>query len=248
MGIIVILKEVKPSLDISKVLLSGIPLPDTCYSWINDDINIDLTDLTTDPDGPGGITDFDGDGFFDDLPGGDTINVQVEIEFTCILPPSAASIECGVIFCDFAQFYVEAGRDCGQPFKFFPPITGFNITNGAVFQSTNETEISSTFFGFDFGATGTSGPKTQTIEFCYVYDRENVRACEPANTSNKLQVLFAGSGAIVHDVEIDPATIMVDINGVNQITGATVTWDSINQGTRLLEIDAGVVNIGDLYL
>jgi len=61
-------------------------------------------------------------------------------------------------------------------------------------------------------ATGTSGPKTQTIEFCYVYDRENVTACEPANTSNKLQVLFAGSGAIVHDVEIDPATIMVDIN------------------------------------
>ena len=36
----------KPSLDISNVLLNGMPLPDTCYSWINDDINIDLTDLS----------------------------------------------------------------------------------------------------------------------------------------------------------------------------------------------------------
>jgi len=235
----------KPSLEVARVLISGTPLADTSFSWVNDDINIDLSGLTFDPDGPGGITDFDGDGFFDDLPGGDTARVQIEIEFTCVLPPSASSIQCGVIFCDFAQFYVEADRDCGQAFKFYPTITGFSITNGAVYQSTNETEVSSSFFGFDFGATGTSGPKTKTVEFCYVYDRENVTACEPANTSNKLQVLFAGSGGIVHDVEINPATIMVDINGVNQITGATVTWDSIDQGTRLLEIDAGVVNIGD---
>ena len=235
----------KPSLEVARVLIGNTVLPDSSYTWVNDDINIDLTGLTTDPDGVGGISDFDGDGFFDDLPGGDTVSVQIELEFSCALPPSASSIQCGVVFCDFAQFYVEAGRDCGQAFKFFPPVTAFSITNGAVYQSTNETEVSSTFFGFDFGSTGTSGAKTKTIEFCYIYDRENVTSCDPANTTNKLQVLFAGSGAIVHDVEIDPATIMVDVNGVNQITGATVTWDSIDPGTRSLIIDAGVVNIGD---
>ncbi len=235
----------KPSLEVARVLIGGAEIPDSCYSWVNDDINIDLTGLTFDPDGVGGISDFDGDGFFDDLPGGDTISIQIELEFSCALPPSASSIQCGVVFCDFAQFYVEANRDCGQAFKFFPPVTAFSITNGAVYQSTNETEVSASFFGFDFGATGTSGAKTKTVEFCYVYDRENVTSCDPANTTNQLQVLFAGSGAIVHDVEIDPATIMVDVNGVNQITGATVTWDSISPGTRSLIIDAGVVNIGD---
>ncbi len=235
----------KPSLEVTNVIVGTTILPDSAYTWINDDIIIDLTGLTSDPDGAGGIADFDGDGFFDDLPGGETANVQIEISFVCTLPPSGASIDCGVIFCDFAQFYVEAGRDCGQPFKFFPPIAGFNITNGAVYQSTNETEVTSTFYGISFGSTGTSGPKTETVEFCYVYDRENVTGCDPSNTSNILQVLFAGSAGIVFDVEIDPATIMVDVNGVNQITGATATWDSLNSGTRLLTIDAGVVNIGD---
>ena len=107
----------KPSLEIDRILVGGTPLGSDFFTWINDDINIDFTTLAFDPDGPGGLSDFDGDGFYDDLVGGDTINIQVEIVFACALPPDPSSVECGIIFCDFAQFYVQAERDCGQSFR-----------------------------------------------------------------------------------------------------------------------------------
>ena len=39
--------------------------------------------FSTDPDGPGGLTDQDNDGFFDDLPVGESIEISVDYEFSC---------------------------------------------------------------------------------------------------------------------------------------------------------------------
>lgn len=43
--------------------------------------NIRFTGLTTDPDGPGGLEDLDGDGFFDDLPVGASTTIQIEVVY-----------------------------------------------------------------------------------------------------------------------------------------------------------------------
>jgi len=231
----------RPSLEVEDVLINGTPIPASSYSWINDDINIDFTAIAFDPDGPGGLTDFDGDGFFDDLQGGDTLNVTITIGFQCVMPDPGSSPSCGIINCDFAQFYVAANRDCGQSFRIFPGIPNFNITNGATSVSTNEVAVSTTFFGIDFGATGTSGAKTEEVEICYIYEQNNVTGCDLANSTNTLQAIFAGNPKIVHDVEIDdPASIEVTVDGVLQtIAPPTITWDSIDAGTRVLNISAG---------
>ena len=237
----------KPSLALEEVSVNGTVIPPGSYSWINDDINIDFTAIAFDPDGPGGLSDFDGDGFFDDLAGSDTLKVKITMGFQCVLPPSSSSTSCGIINCDFAQFYVEAGRDCGQSFKFYPVIPNFNITNGATYIASNEVPVGTSFVGIDFGATGTSGAKTKEVEVCYVYEQNNVTACDPANSTNTVQVVFNGNPLIVHDVEIDdPSSIEVTVNGVVQaIPPPTITWDSIDTGTRALNITAGSNNIGD---
>jgi len=231
----------KPSLEVGRIIVGGTPLGSDYFTWVNDDINIDFTTLSFDPDGPGGLSDADGDGFYDDIIGGDTLNIQVELEFSCTAPPDPSSVNCGVIFCEFAQFYVEARRDCGQTFKEYPPIADFNITNGATSITTNEAIITGSQYGINFGSTGTSGVKTRTVEFCYVYERENVVPCAEANATNYLQVAFSGAPGIVHDIEInDPNSIQIDTAGINVVTGATFMWDSLSPSNRILTIDAGV--------
>ncbi len=46
-------------------------------------IQINLNQLLTDPDGPGGLDDLDGDGQFDDLPVGQSYTIQVEMRIDC---------------------------------------------------------------------------------------------------------------------------------------------------------------------
>ena len=122
------------ALGISRVTIGGTEISSDNYEWIEDDLNIDLMTLTSDPDGIGvGITDADGDGFFDDLPGGRMMTVRVELDFICALPPDPGSIACSSIDCSFAQFYVRAKRDCGQDFSFEPDVEDFSITNGATY-------------------------------------------------------------------------------------------------------------------
>jgi len=212
------------------------------YTWINDDINIDFSTLTSDPDGIGvGVTDADGDGFFDDLPGGQMLNISVELDFVCALPPDPTSIACSQLVCSFSQFYVEASRDCGSSFKVFPTITPFDIINGATSITSNEVQVGNSFFGIDFGATGTSGAKTQTVEMCYIYERENVTPCPDANTNNKLQVVYSGSPSIVQDVELVANTIFV--NGA-AVADSEASWTYVDESTRVLNINAGSNDLG----
>jgi len=237
----------KPSLEISGIRIGGNPIALGAYTWVNDDLVIDFTNLSVDADGGAqGLSDIDGDGFFDDLAGGDTLKVEIDMAYSCTTPPDPGSIVCGVINCDFAQFFVDANRDCGQAFKFFPPINGFEIVDGATFSSTNAAPVGTSFTGIDFGATGTSGAKTRTVEMCYVHEQRGVTPCSAGNSNVALQVFFDGNGGITHDLEVDdPTNIEISVNGTPTITGAPITWDSIGPGQRMLTIDAGLVSIGD---
>lgn len=96
----------KPNLEVTGVTINGITLPDSLYSWVGDDINIDFTKntLTT-----LGLADYDSDTFYDDLPGGNSINAIVEIGIVCGINTSE---DCVAIICKDVQFYVDAKTNC----------------------------------------------------------------------------------------------------------------------------------------
>ena len=243
----------KSALDISKVTIGGTEIVAGNYQWIGTDLEIDLTNMTSDPDGAGGITDFDGDGFFDDLPGGAILNIQVELDFSCTFPDDPTTLACSSLDCSFGQFYVRAARDCGQLFTFEPPVEDFSITNGATYVGfNNQDQITTTLIGYDFGNTRTTGANcaplaasVKTVEFCYVYERENIEPCAAENTTNELQVLFDGTPRLVHDVEFVPGSGEMTVNGVTTQTGVTGTFTDLSPSTRLLNLPIGELNVGD---
>ncbi len=59
--------------------IGGVNIPVT-----NSVIDLDNNpDFATDPDGPGGLVDFDGDGFFDDLALTESVEISVDYDFDC---------------------------------------------------------------------------------------------------------------------------------------------------------------------
>ena len=242
------------ALDISRVTIGGVEIDPSNYSWIADDLNIDLTTLTSDPDGIGvGITDADGDGFYDDLPGGRMMTIRVELDFLCMLPPDVGTIACSSIDCSFGQFYLRAKRDCGQDFTYEPAVADFSIINGATdVELKNQDLVNNSFLAYDFGLTRTSGancspldPSIKTVEFCYIYERENIAPCPEASTTNKLQVLFDGSPILVNDIAFVPNSGEMTVNGVTTQSGVNGTFTNISTAQRVLTLPIGELNVGD---
>ena len=95
------------NLEITKVEVGSVVLPDSAYGWIGDDLFVDFTKIKTDPDGMGGLSDLDGDDFYDDLVGGDSISLKVFLGVSCGngLPDPASDV-CPSNDCNFSQFYI----------------------------------------------------------------------------------------------------------------------------------------------
>ena len=243
------------SLGIGRVLIGEMEIPSTYYSWTNGTLQIDLTTLNFDPDGTGGITDADQDGFMDDLPGGQQLKVAIELDFICALPPDPTSLACNSVDCSFGQFYVQAKRDCGTSFTSTPSVESFNVLHGATDVGFKDhTVINTTLLGYDFGVTRTTGldgtcnaypARVKTVEFCYVYERENINPCAAANTTNELQVVFDGSPILVNDINFVAGSGQLTVNGVTTQSGVTGTMTDLSVSTRVLNLPIGSLNIGD---
>jgi len=66
---------------ISNVRIGTTPVPYTITGGI---MTINIKNLfTTDPDGAGGLADIDGDGYYDDLPSGQSVQIKVNLKFNC---------------------------------------------------------------------------------------------------------------------------------------------------------------------
>jgi len=66
---------------LSNVRLGTLAVPFTISDGI---MYVNLKNLfTTDPDGTGGLADMDGDGYYDDLPGGQSVQFKVTLKFNC---------------------------------------------------------------------------------------------------------------------------------------------------------------------
>lgn len=96
---------------ITSVQIAGINIPNPIYL-----IDLDGNPLfTSDPDGPGGLTDFDGDGFFDDLPINEEIELIVTYDYDCsnaaeVGADSTCSNDVNMQLNSFMQ-YTDACRD-----------------------------------------------------------------------------------------------------------------------------------------
>ncbi|MCO6478174.1 MAG: hypothetical protein J5I94_16200, partial [Phaeodactylibacter sp.] len=94
--------------------------------------NIRFTSLTADPDGPGGLEDLDGDGFFDDLPVGASTQITILVEYD-----PAATADCTLLSgfpnTGGAQTSFRIGYhhfdQCGNPSSYWYGVTdpGINI-------------------------------------------------------------------------------------------------------------------------
>ncbi|WP_235293955.1 T9SS type A sorting domain-containing protein [Portibacter lacus] len=246
----------RTNLGIGEVRIGATVLSDSDYSWIGDDLKINFDSLAEIPGS--GLTDADGDGYFDDLEGGATVNLEIDMIITCgINEVDATSLECPTINCPFATFFVEAKANCGNTFSRFPSVEPFNLNYGPTgVLNDNEVNIGTTanpIQGYDFGQHGTPSnnstplpPATIDYVFCYDFGSENIDPC-PTGADYSLKLTFSGTPRIVQDYEVVPGSMAYSVDNGADISipdgNATfMTPDPATPGIRMLTIDGGAVN------
>jgi gliding motility-associated-like protein len=98
-------------LKITEIRIAGKLIPITQIGFTG--YGFDFRRLTTDPDGPGGLDDLDGDGYYDDLRPNDTLDLKIKYA----LDPSCLNFDCdGQVF-DRRTMKLEAGFNnyCDKP-------------------------------------------------------------------------------------------------------------------------------------
>ena len=244
------------NLALTQVMIGSTVLPVSTFSWVGDDLLVDLSVLPAgmDIDGPGGLEDLDGDGVFDDLAGGGSINLSMFLGVECgvNLPDPSSSI-CPSNDCPFNQFYISGNTNCGNSFKLYPTgLSGFTIAHGATsVTNPNEYGIPTAnpgLSGYDFGNFGDLGSpsapnptaSTQEVIFCYDFYSENFNGC----TDNEvfLQITFSGDNGYIYDLDLLSAELSID-GGESYTSTANLTtdadWNNIDLNTRQLQIDLG---------
>ena len=207
--------------DPADVKINGVSLPAGSYYYENFDFVVDATTFNFDPDGPGvGFEDVDGDGVFDDIPGGNTVTMTIEVAVKCQNPEQIAG--CASIDCEFSQATIEGLRHCGQAFQSTPSISPApNFAYGSEYTTVNEGDISTTqngsLLGFDFG-TGT-GPNdgngygstnTVEMEFCYKYKAEGIDACMSPGGTPYFEIQVGGPQIVLADMELVNSSVLFD--------------------------------------
>jgi len=201
----------------SEVLINGVALDPSSYYYDNFDFVVDATTFTSDPDGPGvGFEDVDGDGTYDDLPGGNEAVLTIAVKIKCQDPAAIAG--CASLDCTFNQATITGLRHCSQEFQVTPSISPApTFSYGSEYININETDISpnmdGSINGFDFGmGTGTDDTdaslNTVDMEFCYLYKAEGIDACSAPGDMPYFEVQVGGPPIVVGDMVINPSSVM----------------------------------------
>ena len=187
-------------------------------------ILLDLRNQRTDIGG--GLTDVDGDTFFDDIAGGDMVTLRITFPVTCGTSGAACITPTpGDEICQFNRIRFDGRRRCDQASQnetiLLPDNPEFRTESSASF--SNETEFDfpfpgsrGQFDGFDFdriGATSAGGTcpnqtrnflpaQTRTLNFEYTIGDGDFAAC-PADSpgDGQLAVRFAGDPRLLLDME-----------------------------------------------
>lgn len=137
---------------------------------------LDLTTLAFDPDGTGGLSDIDGDGFFDDLAAGDTIFLAMEMAIDAACIPECNS------FYRYLRLQANYKNQCGAPRSNFFNLTTvhyqFGATGNVQFQPEylNNTIIDANF-NLSFSSSG--GLECPEASFRLIFELPEALALTP---------------------------------------------------------------------
>ena len=181
--------------------INGVAVPTALWSAENGVVTIDLTSNTTDFDGAGGLSDADNDGFFDDLPGGQSVTIFTELEIGCALEGAG----CSPLACSLSQLEINGKRNCGQNFQNFATLGGdgpVSFFYGEESQSNNNTTITghTTPITEIFVTTANVwNPFVEGYNFTYDFGSENIAACASGTGALYARaVIFANGNRINH--------------------------------------------------
>ncbi len=171
------------NVNLAALTMDGLNLPPEIVSTSGATVVIDFRELTSDIDGAGGLSDFDGDGLFDDLPGGDTLRFYVELEIGC-----ADNANCSALSCSITSVEINGKRNCGQDFQEFESFpTPISYFYGEQDQFDNEIDSVGDCCGRpiteDFRFTRSDPtcslwhPMKEGFYYSYLFGQENITPC-----------------------------------------------------------------------
>ncbi len=177
------------SMEIGEIRIGSYPLSpsDTSMIFSNSQIEIFTEGITSDPDGPGGLNDLDMDGFYDDLPAGDTLIIEIDFLLPCNTLQDINSSTCRLPDCYINAFQDRflAERNCydfsPNSYNRTPPATGgkYYVYNG---QAVNSADFSSNVYVFP----SPTGASNVTVDFCFDYNPD-CSLCDNPSTNLELQ-------------------------------------------------------------
>ncbi|MBK8723106.1 MAG: hypothetical protein IPL95_12805 [Saprospiraceae bacterium] len=200
--------------------------------------------LTVDPDGPGGLADTDGDGFFDDLPGGQKLTLEVYLDVQC-----AEGLQgCAAVSCKIESVNVTGYRNCRTYFSANAgtpnaPLIGF--VSGGRYSNTNQ--LPNLTQGYNFGVIGyvngiDDTPSSQDMEFNYAFNPTNFVTC---GGQHILQFAISGPPEIVFDMPF--SNVMSGMQGGPFSPAVFTVIDSPNISTRFLRIEVAAPTALDTF-
>lgn len=218
--------------DLSNFSINGSAVPYTGSSTTY--YVIDLEDFFTfDPDGPGGLEDLDGDGYYDDLASGETVNLTWDIIAKC-------GINCGIQTRLIMGFVLKYEDMCGNPISSIVRSTETLISESGFgtnsYFPSNITEGVPYTFEFDYSMQGNSN-KFHGASGRYKYRLvlpPGLSVASPANAKyNGVSVGYTMSGDTViitsNNNALRAASIDLVYTCAGNGTGALPLWHSLEK-------------------
>ncbi|SEQ51075.1 hypothetical protein SAMN05444359_11116 [Neolewinella agarilytica] len=206
----------------------------------------------------GGLTDTDGDGFFDDMPGDESIRLRFVFGVACasdeLACNSGANLPGGPdagADCQFREISLSGrtGCDTRNRTATLPLLNLQNFDAESTSEYTNEETFTfggSMYSGYDFGEIGRStmgGPlnaTTKPINFSYTLGDNDLFACDPVGTGvAKLELLITGNEYLLDNMEFTD----IAFNGMT-VSPGKVTVARPMTGELLFTVDTGSVMSG----
>ncbi len=184
------------NIELISVVVNGVAAPSSIFDLTNGVVTLDLTNNTSDFDGPGGITDEDNDGIYDDLPGGNSIVVMTVLDIGCAMEGA----DCGSVGCSISNIEVNGKRNCGQDFQQFAPIGGdgpisFFYGNTGTTTNIDYDLCCGGFVSRVYPVCDVWNPTGIGYELSYEFGSENIGACPSGNGNIEMVITAVANGA-----------------------------------------------------
>lgn len=182
-----------------------------------------VVDLTANTSAIPGFSDEDSDGFIDDLAGGQTIMLEVEIDVICADPTIAESI-CEGNGCSIEKIDLSFKRNCNQAAQDFVTLSpAIEFGYGEISFSTNETVPLTGNASFLVTENAVSGdcstylPFVNGYELTYEYGTNNIQGCTAGNIY--AEIFIEGPVSIWADIQYEAGSATYQTAAV-----AATTW------------------------